>query len=84
MNLELTQQFQLNHEGKNEVRQTIDEVFSILEGKGYNSLSQLTGYLISGDPAFIPRYKDARIKVTRLSREEIIEELICSYLETKK
>ena len=36
---------------------------------------------LSGDPAYIPRHRDARNKIRKLERDEIIEELMKSYLK---
>ena len=35
-------------------------VYQSLREKGYHPINQIVGYLLSGDPAYIPRYKDAR------------------------
>ncbi|MGY4690422.1 IreB family regulatory phosphoprotein [Salibacterium sp. K-3] len=55
-------------------------VYQALEEKGYNPINQIVGYLLSGDPAYIPRYKDARTLIRKLERDEMIEELVRSYL----
>lgn len=49
--------------------------------KGYNPINQIVGYLLSGDPAYIPRHQDARNMIRKLERDEIIEELVKSYLK---
>lgn len=64
-----------------EVKQVLFQVFTALEEKGYNPINQIVGYLLSGDPAYIPRYKDARNIIRKLERDEIIEELVKSYLQ---
>lgn len=48
--------------------------------KGYNPINQIVGYLLSGDPAYIPRYQDARNLIRRHERDEIMEELTKYYL----
>ncbi|MDR4174210.1 IreB family regulatory phosphoprotein, partial [Bacillus nitratireducens] len=35
-------------------------VYYALEEKGYNQINQIVVYLVSVDPAYIPRHKDAR------------------------
>lgn len=77
---DLTQKFDLNDIRNADVKETLKDVFTALEERGYNSLSQLSGYLISGDPAFIPRYNDSRVRIMKLQREEIIEVLLRDYL----
>ena len=55
-------------------------MYDALEEKGYNSISQIVGYLLSGDPAYIPRHNDARNLIRRFERDEIMEELVRQYL----
>ena len=56
-------------------------VYDALQEKGYNPINQIVGYLLSGDPAYIPRHKDARSIIRKLERDELIEELVKSYLK---
>ena len=57
------------------------KVHSALEEKGYNPINQIVGYLLSGDPAYIPRHQDARNMIRKLERDEILEELVKSILK---
>ena len=59
----------------------LTDVFDALKEKGYNPINQVVGYLISGDPAYISSYQGARNKIQQIERDEIIEELVKSYLE---
>lgn len=65
----------------NQVKKLLREVVLALAEKGYNPVSQLVGYLVSGDPAYITGHKNARNIIQRLERDEIIEELVNSYLK---
>ena len=66
-------------------RDTIKHVLRLvqeaLEERGYNSVNQLAGYLISNDPAYISTHKNARTIIQSVERYEIIEELVRAYLE---
>ncbi|PSL41250.1 uncharacterized protein (UPF0297 family) [Planomicrobium soli] len=64
-----------------EVKQVMLQVHSSLEEKGYNPINQIVGYLLSGDPAYIPRHQDARNKIRKLERDEILEELVKFYIK---
>ncbi|MGX9135366.1 IreB family regulatory phosphoprotein [Rummeliibacillus sp. JY-2-4R] len=64
-----------------EVRETMLHVHAALEEKGYNPINQIVGYLLSGDPAYIPRHQDARNKIRKLERDEILEELVKFYIK---
>ena len=57
------------------------EMLALLKEKGYNPTNQLVGYILSGDPAYITSYKDARSMIRTLERDELLEELVRSYLK---
>ncbi|MBC1338582.1 IreB family regulatory phosphoprotein ReoM [Listeria innocua] len=67
-----------------DVKKLMKQVYVALEEKGYNPVNQIVGYLLSGDPAYIPRHKDARSMIRRLERDEIIEELVKAYLKNNE
>lgn len=56
-------------------------VHEALKEKGYNPINQIVGYLLSGDPAYIPRHNNARTLIRKVERDELIEELVKSYLK---
>ena len=56
-------------------------VYDALEEKGYNPINQIVGYLLSGDPAYIPRHNNARSLIRKRERDELIEELVKYYLK---
>ena len=64
-----------------DVKRVMLEVHASLEEKGYNPINQIVGYLLSGDPAYIPRHQDARNKIRKLERDEILEELVKFYIK---
>jgi uncharacterized protein (UPF0297 family) len=51
-----------------------------LKEKGYNPISQLVGYLLSGDPAYITSHRNARNLIRSFERDILLETLIKSYL----
>ncbi|MNI13490.1 hypothetical protein D3C73_667200 [compost metagenome] len=59
-------------------------VYDALQEKGYNPINQIVGYLLSGDPAYIPRHNNARSLIRKRERDELIEELVRSYLTQHK
>ena len=78
-----TVRFNFNEDNKKEVSETLAIVYRALEEKGYNPINQIVGYLLSGDPAYIPRYQDARNLIRRHERDEIMEELVKDYLSQR-
>jgi uncharacterized protein (UPF0297 family) len=76
-----TMQFNFNDDSFDaDVQEVLLSVYDALEEKGYNPINQIVGYLLSGDPAYIPRHKDARTLIRKLERDELIETLVKSYL----
>ncbi len=63
-----------------EVERVLLQVNNALTDRGYNPINQIVGYLLSGDPAYIPRNDDARTLMRKLERDEIIEELVKFYI----
>ena len=55
---------------------TIKEVSKSLEEKGYDSVNQIVGYLISEDPGYISNHNDARKKLTKIDRTRMLEVII--------
>nr|WP_275422716.1 IreB family regulatory phosphoprotein [Paenibacillus mucilaginosus] len=65
-------------------KEVILAVYDALQEKGYNPINQIVGYLLSGDPAYIPRHNNARSMIRKRERDELIEELVRSYLQNHK
>jgi len=82
-NNENTMQFDFTKNKKDLTKTILTEVYNSLIEKGYNPVNQLVGYLISGDPTYITNYNGARALVRKLERDEILEEVLKSYLDIK-
>ena len=65
------------------VTEVLERVYEALSEKGYNPISQIVGYVMSGDPTYITSYKGARSLVMKVERDEILEELMRNYVENK-
>ena len=68
-------------EHTNNIREILKNVYVALREKGYNPTSQLVGYLMSGDPTYITSYNNARSLICRLDRDELLQELLKTYLD---
>ena len=77
---ENTMKFSVEKE-KSNARDIMLTVYSALKEKGYNPISQMVGYLLSGDPAYITSHNNARNLIRKLERDELLEELVRSYIE---
>lgn len=58
-------------------------VYGALQAKGYDPITQLVGYILTGDPTYITSHGNARSMITRLERDDILEELVRYYVANK-
>lgn len=65
------------------VTDILADVYTALSEKGYNPVSQIVGYIMSGDPTYITSYKNARSLIMKAERDEIIEVLLENYIDTR-
>lgn len=54
---------------------------TIKEG-GYNPVSQLVGYIVSEDPTHISNYKNARTLIGKIDRDDLLEDMVQTYIES--
>ena len=47
----------------------------------YNPVSQMTGYIMSGDPTYITSHNGARSLIMKLERDELVEEMLKVYIK---
>jgi uncharacterized protein (UPF0297 family) len=57
------------------IREILFAVYTALEEKGYNPVSQIVGYIISEDPTYITSHRNARGLISKLDRDEILDAL---------
>ena len=67
-------------DSKTEMKEILASVYNALLVKGYNPINQLVGYILSEDPTYITNYNGARSLITRIDRDELLQELLHSYL----
>lgn len=63
-----------------EMKEIVSSVYNALLVKGYNPVNQLVGYILSEDPTYITNYNGARSLITRVDRDELLQELLLHYL----
>ncbi|MBP3941715.1 MAG: IreB family regulatory phosphoprotein [Christensenellaceae bacterium] len=76
-----TTKFSFNKDMENPVRGILRLVCLAMKEKGYDPMNQLVGYIVSGDPTYITSYNDARKLISRLDRDQVLEEIVSSYIE---
>ena len=70
-------------DNKTEMKEILTSVYHSLVVKGYNPINQLVGYILSEDPTYITNYNNARSLICRLDRDELLQELLTSYLDKR-
>jgi len=76
-----TQYFRVPSAAQPVVKDVIASVYEALTEQGYNPISQIVGYVMSGDPTYITSHNGARSLIMKVERDEIIEELLQDYIE---
>ena len=80
-NLQSTTTFEFAKELDNPTKGIVKLACDAMKKKGYDPLNQLVGYILSGDPTYITSYNGARKLITRIDRDELLEEIVGSYLK---
>lgn len=78
---EETMMFKKGDEEQTVAAMIFRDVYHSLQEKGYNPINQIVGYLLSGDPTYITSHNNARSTIRRIERDELIEELVLSYVK---
>lgn len=76
-----TLQWKIEIDKANEVKEIMSSVYKSLKIKGYDPISQIVGYILSGDPTYITSYDGARGKIVKVERDELLEELVKAYIK---
>ena len=79
-----TIQFSLKDDRQKATKQTLVDVYDALVEKGYNPINQIVGYILSEDPTYITTHNNARSLIRRLDRDELLQDLVSSYLQNAK
>ena len=78
-----TQQFSLPKENRT-TRDILMTVYNSMREKGYDPVNQIVGYLLSGDPTYITSYNNSRYLISRMERDELLEELVKFYVANQR
>ncbi|HEY8421355.1 MAG TPA: IreB family regulatory phosphoprotein [Thermoclostridium sp.] len=78
-----TMMFKVDKDNTNQAREILLTVYDALKEKGYNPISQIVGYILSGDPTYITNHMNARSVIRKIERDELLEELVKAYLSEK-
>ena len=80
-NINNTQFFTVQKEPELQVSDVLEIVYKALKEKGYNTVNQIVGYIMSGDPTYITSHNNARSLIMKVERDELVEEVLKTYIE---
>lgn len=76
-----TQYFKVQTDTELKVKDVLDVVYKAMKEKGYDPVSQIVGYIMSGDPTYITSHNNARSLIMKAERDELVEELLKEYIK---
>ena len=62
------------------IKSVLSSVYDSLSEKGYSAVDQIAGYILTEDPTYITTYQNARNKIQKIDRDELLRLLIKSYI----
>ena len=80
MEFDKTMSFNFEKEKNTQAKEVLKEVYQALVEKGYNPINQIVGYILSGDPTYITSHNDARNKIRKIERDELLEKMVRYYI----
>ena len=78
--MDYTRRFSVNFDRSDEIKVILTAVYNALQEKEYNPINQSVGYILSEDPTYITNHNNARTLIRKLDRDELLQELLKSYL----
>jgi len=79
-----TMEFSVVKDNSAEIRKNLTIIYDALKEKGYNPINQIVGYILSEDPTYITTYNSARSLIRHIDRDELLQDLVRSYLDIDK
>ena len=80
-NMTNTQFFQVESGPQISAKDILEIVYKALSEKGYNPVNQIVGYIMSGDPTYITSHNGARSLIMKMEGDELVEEMLKTYIE---
>lgn len=75
-----TMTFKIGGNDEDVMKDNLTKVYDALQQKGYNPVNQIVGYILSEDPTYITTHNNARSLIRRIDRDELLAEMVKSYL----
>ena len=78
--MDRTMTFSLAKRKDEEIRKTVKEVYKSLSEKNYNAVNQIVGYILSEDPTYITTHNNARVLMSRLDRNDVLQAMVTFFV----
>ena len=59
----------------------LQQIHAALMPRGYPPISQIVGFLLTGDPTYITNYNGARTLAGQINRTDLLADIVSYYLE---
>lgn len=69
---------------REERRAILSRVYDILVTQNYDPIRQISGYLLTEDPTYIPDCKNARVLIVSIDRTVLLEDLLLLYFNSDR
>ena len=76
-----TMTFRIANDNEDIMKETLSSVYDALQEKVYNPINQIVGYILSEDPTYITTHNNARSLIRKIDRDELLAEMVKSYLK---
>lgn len=64
-------------------REMLRMIYDALSEQNYDPIRQLSGYILSNDPTYIPDHKNARTMIAEIAPADLLHDLLSNYLNSE-
>lgn len=69
---------------ENENQMRLQRIYMALQEKGYHSIDQIIGYILTEDPTYITNHDGARQLIRKIDRDELLRDIVANYFPAQK
>lgn len=59
-------------------------LYALIKEKGMDPIAQLSGFVITEEPTYIPNYKDARTLASKIGRDKLLFALLENFFDSEQ
>ena len=76
-----TMTFRIANDNEDIMKETLSSVYDDQQQKGFIPNNKIVGYILSEDPTYITTHNNARSLIRKIDRDELLAEMVKSYLK---